>query len=53
MGTDVKVAYWLLVSLCSWSSHRHHTDLCTHWTPCRCNWFVCSCMLVNGQHSVL
>jgi len=27
--TDVQMADLLLVSLCWWSSHRHHTDFIT------------------------
>jgi len=53
METNVQIAYWLLVSLCSWSCLRHHTNLCTHWTSCTSNWFVFSCRCWNGQHSVL
>ena len=51
--TDFHVADWLLDSLCFCSSHRHDTDLRTHWKPCKCNWFVCSCSLWNGQHKFL
>jgi len=51
IGTDIQITDWLWVYFCYCSSHRHHTDLVSHWTPCVCNWFACSCSSGNGQHN--